>query len=91
MYLYYYQNAWIYSVHATRPQRAHGALEDTTALPQRPHSALFNTLYKRQAGAGVMRVFKINAAAWRSRRCTASSKLRGRRSGLTGFYSPLND
>ena len=36
-------------------RRAHGALEDPTALPQRCHSALFNTL-------------KTNASAWRSMR-----------------------
>ena len=35
----------LYSVHAARPQRAHGALEDPTALPQRSHSALSNTLH----------------------------------------------
>jgi len=46
-YLFYYQNALqtptqiaeftrrLYSVHAARSQRAHGALEDSTALPQR--------------------------------------------------------
>ena len=46
-YLFYYQNALqtpspnanfarrLYSVHAASPQRAHGALEDPTALPQR--------------------------------------------------------
>ena len=46
-YLFYYQNALqtpiliaeftrrLYSVHAARSQRAHGALEDPTALPQR--------------------------------------------------------
>jgi len=51
-YLYYYQNALqtptpnagftcrLYSVHAARPQRAHGALTDPTALPQRSYSAL---------------------------------------------------
>jgi len=38
----------LYSVHTTRPQRAYGALEDPTALLQRPHSALSNTLCKRQ-------------------------------------------
>jgi len=54
--LYYYQNALqtptkktgftrpLHSVHAARPQRAHGAVED----PQRPQSALSNTLCKRQ-------------------------------------------
>jgi len=29
-------------VHAARPQRAHGALEEPTALPQRSYSALSN-------------------------------------------------
>ena len=48
-YLYYYQNALqkatqiaftrrLYSVHAARPQRAHGALEDPTAFQQRSNS-----------------------------------------------------
>ena len=54
----------LYCVHAARPQRAHDALEDPTALPQRPHSALSNTPCKRQAAC----MFKINAAAWRSMR-----------------------
>ena len=77
-YIYYYQNALqkantgftrcLCNVHAARPQRAHGVLEDPTALPQRPHSALSNTLCKRQAVAFVLNMFKINAAAWRSRR-----------------------
>jgi len=63
--VYYYQNALqapspntgftrrLYSVYAARPPRAHGALEDPTALPQRPHSALSNTLCKRQAAVFV--------------------------------------
>ena len=38
----------LFSVHAACPQRAHDVLEDPTALPQRPHSALSNTLCKRQ-------------------------------------------
>jgi len=58
--LYYYQNALqapspntgftrrSYSAYAARPQRTHGAREDSTALPQRPHSALSNTLCKRR-------------------------------------------
>ena len=65
---YYYQNVLrtpspnsgltrrLHSVHTARPQRAHGALEDPTALPQRLHTALFNTLYKRQAAAFVLSV-----------------------------------
>jgi len=77
-YIYYYQNALqkantgfkrrLCNVHAARQQRAHGVLKDPTALPQRPHSALSNTLCKRQAVAFVLNMFKINAAAWRSRR-----------------------
>jgi len=75
-YLYFYVNALqsaspnpgftrrLYSVHATRPQRAYGALEDPTALPPRPYSALC----KRQAAVFVLSMFKINAAAWRSMR-----------------------
>ena len=50
--LFYYQNALqtptpnaeftqrLYSVHAARSQRAHGALEDPIALPQRCHIVL---------------------------------------------------
>jgi len=34
-----------------RPQRAHNALENPKMLPQRPHSALFNTLCKRKTVA----------------------------------------
>jgi len=79
-YLIYYHNALqtptpntgftrrLYSVHAARQQRAHGALEDPTALPQR----LSNKLWKREAAALNK---KINAAVRRSRRlhsvCTA--------------------
>jgi len=86
-YLFYYKNALqtptpnaeftrrLYSVHAARSQRAHGALEDPTALPQRCHSVLSNTLWKRQAAAFVLSMLKIIAAAWRFRRlhnvCTA--------------------
>jgi len=58
----------LYSVHAARSQRAHGALENPTALPQRSHSVLSNTLWKRQAAGFVLSMPKINAAAWRSRR-----------------------
>jgi len=65
----------LYSVHTARSQRAHGALEDSTALPQRCHSVLSNTLWKRQAAAFVLSMLKINATTWRSRRlhsvCTA--------------------
>ena len=57
----------LYRVNASRPQRAYGALEDPTALPQRHHSALSNTLCKRQAAAFTLSTFQINAAAWRSR------------------------
>jgi len=71
----YYQNALqtpspntgltrrLYSVHAARPQRAHRALENPTSMLQRPHSALCNTLCKRQAVAFVLSIFKINVAA----------------------------
>jgi len=48
------------------PRRAHGALKDTTALPQSPHSTLSNTQCKSQAAALVTSMLKINAAAWRS-------------------------
>ena len=43
----------LYSVHTARSQRAHGALEDPIALPQRCHSVLSITLWKRQAAAFV--------------------------------------
>jgi len=55
-YLYYYKYSLqtstsnaeftrrLYSVHAARLHRAHGALEDPTALPRRCHSVLSNTL-----------------------------------------------
>jgi len=50
-------------------------LYSVTTRPQRCHSVLSNTLWKRQAAAFVLSMFKINAAAWRSRRlhsvCTA--------------------
>jgi len=55
-------------VQAARSQRAHGALEDPTALSQRCHGVLSNTLWKRQAVAFVLSMLKVNAAAWRSRR-----------------------
>jgi len=55
-------------VHAARLQRAHGALKDPTALSQRCHSVLSNTLWKHQAAAFVLSMLKLNAAAWRSRR-----------------------
>jgi len=47
---YRYYNG-LYRVHASRPQQTHGALEDTLAFPQRPHSCMF----------------KINADAWLSK------------------------
>ena len=55
LYVYFYKNAMqtptpnagftrrLYSVHAARPQRAHGALIYPTAFPQRSHSAQSNT------------------------------------------------
>jgi len=58
----------LYCVHAARPQRAHGALEDPTKLLQRSHSTRSNTLCKRQPAAFVLSISKTNAAAWRSRR-----------------------
>jgi len=55
----------LYTVHTARSQRAHGALEDPTVLPQRCHSVLSNTPWKRQAAAFVLRALKVNATAWR--------------------------
>jgi len=51
-----------YGAHAVRPKRAHGALEDPTAMPHRPHGALC----KRQAATLSLSMFKIIAAVWRS-------------------------
>jgi len=79
-YLHYYQNALqtptlnagltrrYYGVHAARPQRTHGALEDPTTLPHRSHRALSNRLCKRRAAAFILSMLKTNAAAWCSRR-----------------------
>jgi len=47
-------------------RRAHCALEDPTALPQRHLSVVSNTLCKRQRTAFVLRMLNIHAAAWRS-------------------------
>ena len=48
----------------TRP--AHNAPTALLKTPQRCHSMLSNTLWKRQAAAFVLSMHKINAAAWRS-------------------------
>ena len=53
----------LYSVHMALP-RAHGALEDPTALPQLYHFVLSNTLCKRQATAFILNMLKTNAATW---------------------------
>ena len=58
----------VFTACTRRAHSAHGALEDPTALPQRCHSVLSNTLWKRQAVAFVLSMLKVNAAAWRSRR-----------------------
>jgi len=47
-------------VHAARPQRTHGALEGPTTLPQRSHSALSNTMCKRQETAFILSMLKSN-------------------------------
>jgi len=44
----------LYSVYAARLKRARGAIEDPTALQQRPHNAPYNTLCKRQAAAFIL-------------------------------------
>jgi len=54
----------LYSALVARPQRGYGVLDDPTALSQRPWSALC----KRQAAALSLCMFKIIAAALRSRR-----------------------
>jgi len=56
----------LYSVHATRSQCAHSALEGPTAFAQCCHSVLSNTLWKRQAAAFVLSMLKVNATACRS-------------------------
>jgi len=55
-------------MHAARPQRALGTLEEPKALQQNPHSTLSNTLCKRQHAAFILRMLKTNATTWRSRR-----------------------
>ena len=98
----YYQNALqtpsprtgftrrLYSVQTAHPQRAHGAQEDPTALPQRPHSALSNTLCKNQAAAFVFSIFKINAATWRSRRLhSVAGDCTARTSAICNFFNAL--
>jgi len=55
----------LYSMHAARPQPANGTLEDPTALPQLPLSAMSIRLCKRQAAVFVLSMSKINTAAWR--------------------------
>jgi len=76
----------LYSVHMASP-RAHGALEDPTALPQRYHFVLSNTLCKRQAAAFVLSMLKINAAAWRSRRLhSVAGVCTARTSAICNFF-----
>jgi len=57
----------LHSAHAARPQRAKGALEDPTTLPQRPKPAL------------CLSMFKIIAAAWRSLRWHSAHTARTQR------------
>ena len=45
------QIQYLQGVFKARTRRAQCALQDPTAFPQRPHSALSNTLCKRQAAA----------------------------------------
>jgi len=83
IYLYHYQNALqtptsntrltrrLYSVHVACLLHAHGALEDPTTLSQSPHSALSNTLCKRQTAGFILSMLKINTAAW----CTTKKRL----------------
>ena len=90
-YDYWYQNALqtptpnarftqhLYSVHAARPQRAHGVLEDPTAFPT-SHSALSKTLCKRQAAAFILSMLKTNAATQRC--CMATAQRAPRRSAI---------
>jgi len=55
----------LHGVFTSFTRRAHNALEDPTALPQR---AVKHATCKRQAAAFVLSMLKINATAWRSRR-----------------------
>jgi len=48
--------------------RVHNAPMALYETPQRCHSVLSYTLWKRQAAAFVLSMLKINAAAWRYRR-----------------------
>ena len=51
------------SAHKVRLQGACGALEDSTALPQRPQRALSNALFKHQTAALSLCMFKMIATA----------------------------
>ena len=55
----------LYSLHTVRSQRAHGALEDPTAFPQR---VCLTRCGNAKPQRFVLSMLKINAAAWHSRR-----------------------
>ena len=58
----------VHNAPTTRPRRSRRPVSVATALPQRCHIVLSNTLCKRQAAAFVLSILKINAVAWRSMR-----------------------
>ena len=57
----------LHGVFTVCTQRAHNEPTALWKTPQRCHSVLSNTLWKRQAAAFVLSMLKVNAAAWRSR------------------------
>jgi len=58
----------LHSAFTACTRRAHNAPTALSKTPQRCHSVLSNTLWKRQAAVFVLSMLKVNAATWRSRR-----------------------
>ena len=81
----------VFTVCTRRAQNAPRALLKT---PQRCHSVLFDTLWKRQAAEFVFRMLKINTTAWRSRRLHVAFpqrcwRLHSAHLGVLQFYKTL--
>jgi len=58
----------LHGVFTVCTRRAHNAPTALKKFPQNSHSALSNTLCKRQAASFILSMLKTNAATWRSRR-----------------------
>ena len=69
----------LHDVFTACTRRAYNAPTALYNTPQRCHSVLSNTLWKRQAAAFVMSILKVNAAAWRSMRLHSVSTAFARR------------